>query len=251
MLVMETLLTQLGLSEKEAKVYAYLVAETTDGAAQIAKAVRESRTNTYMILERLIEEHLVEVDDSGAVRRFRAAEPSRFRQRLISSQQQLRQQQAALEVALPELTAQYNLGQHRPGVVYLQGIGGFRTLLEDCAKTEGTIDLIASDNALSNTPAWELLQKGIAKRKARGVLTRGLFHAPEPKWGEIKKFENRGYEVKRWRAGPLPGEIVIYSNKVAFTVYQPELVVTILTNEAITETFRAIFEDLWTRRIDN
>ncbi len=44
---------------------------------------------------------------------------------------------------------------------------------------------------------------------------------------------------------PLPGEIVIYGNKIAFTVYQPSLIVTIMTNETMTQTFRIIFEQLW------
>ncbi len=58
-------------------------------------------------------------------------------------------------------------------------------------------------------------------------------------------FKNKNYEIRFWGNEPLPGEIVIYGNKVAFTVYKPSLIVTIMTNDVMAKTFRAIFEQLW------
>jgi hypothetical protein len=44
-----------------------------------------------------------------------------------------------------------------------------------------------------------------------------------------------------------PGELVVYEDKCAFTVYQPELIVTIITNESIAATMRQLFDELWDR----
>jgi hypothetical protein len=186
------------------------------------------------------------VDDKTAVRRYLAADPSVLKSRINRQMQQVKQTHTALQSALPELSSLFNLSQHRPGVTYLEGIEGFKTLLEDNARfKQGTIDLIASSEAPANAETWDLLQRGIAKRAARGVVTRGLFYIREDKRPLIQDFAGKNYEIRFWGQTPLPGEIVIYGNKVAFTVYQPSLVVTIMTNEVMAGTFRVIFEQLW------
>lgn len=243
---MKDVLLKLGLGEKEVRFYLFLLAAGWLTAAEIAKQLHETRTNTYMVLERLGANNLVEVDETTAVRKYAAADPSMLKSRLTAQQLEFKQAHAALAAAMPELSSIFQLSHHRPGVMYWEGLEGFKILLEDNAKlTEGTIDLIASDLIIQNPAAWELLQKGIAKRKARGVATRGLFHAPADKWSEIKKLQTKGYEVRRWGQEELPGEIVIYGNKVAFTVYRPSLIVTIMTNEIMAKTFKIIFGQLW------
>lgn len=44
---------------------------------------------------------------------------------------------------------------------------------------------------------------------------------------------------------PYTGEVVIYENNVAFTVYQPSLVTTIITDTSIAQTMRLVFDQLW------
>lgn len=247
---MEELLSRLGLNEKESKFYLLLVHAGWLTAAEIAKKTGESRTNAYMVLDKLIADNLVEVSEASAVRRYGAADPIHLRSRLGQQQQQLKQTQAALAAALPQLASTYKLGQHRPGVVYFEGLAGLKALLEDNAKTtSGTIDLIASNEALSNKEAWAMLQKGIAKRAAKGIATRGLFHVREDKKPVIKRFATSRYEIRFWGNQPLPGEIVIYGHKIAFTVYQPSLIVVIMTNQVLAETFRVIFEQLWAHAV--
>ncbi len=243
---MDTVLQELGLNEKEARFYLYLLEEGSLTAAEIAKRLKESRTNTYMVMDRLTAENLIEADDTTPVRLYRAADPAVLKSRVSRQMQEVKQTHAALQSVLPELSSLFNLSQHRPGVTYLEGIEGFKTLLEDNAKLkQGTIDLLASSEAPINIQSWELLQRGIAKRAARGVVTRAIFDVREDKKPLIQDFAGKNYEIRFWGQTPLPGEIVIYGNKIAFTVYQPSLIVTIMTNEVMAGTFRVIFEQLW------
>lgn len=243
---MEQFLLSFGLSVKEARFYLFLVEEGSMTAAEIAVRLKESRTNTYMVLEKLTTEELVETDDTMPVRRYRAADPAVFRERINRQMRQIKQTNAAINSVLPELTSLFNMTQHKPGVSYLEGLNGFKALLEDNARLkEGTIDLLASNVIQTNSAAWDLLQRGIAKRAAKGIRTRGLFYSTDQNWDEIKKFEKRGYEVRRWGKEPLLGEIVIYGSKIAITVYQPSLIVTVITNDVMAQTFRVIFEQLW------
>lgn len=242
---MEDLLRQLGLNEKEAKIYVLLLTEGALTAAAIAKKTSETRTNIYMILERLTVENLVITDDMHAVRRFRPADPTTLKTRLLDEQQQYRQKQAAFQAALPELSSLFNLSQHRPGITYFEGLKGFKTLLEDNSRTRGSIDIIGSDIAPNNKEAWEILQKALAKRKARGIPSRLIFHEAAMNWPHISSFPKKGMDVRFWGREPLEGEVVLYDNKIAFTVYQPTLIVAVMTNDILTQTFKTIFEQIW------
>lgn len=246
---MDKLLTQLGLSEKEAAFYLYLLSEGSLTAAQISKANQESRTNTYMILDRLLAEQIVTTDNESAVKRFSAADPNKLRELLNNQLLQVRQSQSALNTALPQLSSLFSLGNHKPGIVYLTGLSGFRLLLEDMAKTKDVVDLIASDIAHENKEAWVILQKGIAKRKARGIKTRAIFHKEAQEWPHIAEIAARGFELRFWGEQPLEGELVLYDQKIALTVYKPTLIVTVITNEVLAKTFRAIFEEMWSQAI--
>lgn len=242
---MQELLIQLGLKPKEVKFYLYMLEAGSLTAQEIAKANKETRTNTYMILERLISEKLIEVDEGSPIKRFIATDPVALKDKLLKQQQELKQKHMMLTAALPDLSALFRLSQHKPGVMYLEGIKGFKALLDDNAKATTQIDLIASEDIVHDREAWAMLQKGIAKRWAKGIKTRGLFNTPDEEWNEVKTLQNTGYKVRRWGKDTLPGEIVIYDNKVAFTAYHPVLIVTILTNDVIADTFRAVFEHLW------
>jgi len=242
---MEPLLIELGLSKKETKVYLYLITENSQTAAQIAKDTKESRTNTYMILEQLTAKGLSIADDSTPIRTFTAADPSKLKELLGLQRQQLQQSQVALNSALPQLLSIFSLGSHKPGVVYFQGITGFKLLLEDMTKTKDEVSLIASNIAHENKEAWAVLQKGLAKRKARGIKTKAIFEEGAEHWPTINQTAARGLELRFWGKQPLKGEIVLYDNKVALTVYRPSLIVTVITNEVLAQTFRSLFDGMW------
>jgi sugar-specific transcriptional regulator TrmB len=242
---MEEVFLQLGFSNKEARLYIFMLEAGPMTAQAIAKNNKETRTNTYMILDRLASEGLVLIDSNTPVKRFVAGDPAVLKNKLAEQQQELKQKNALLASTLPELSALFRLNQHKPGVLYLEGLKGFKALLEDNARATDSIDLIASEDIVNNHEAWAMLQKGIAKRWAKGIKTRALFNAPDDEWKSIKMLQNAGYETRRWGDNTIPGEIVVYGKKVALTVYRPTIIVTILTNDVIAETFKFVFEKLW------
>lgn len=242
---MEPVLAQLGLNEKESKFYLFLLEEGGLTAAQIANELQESRTNTYMVLEKLVSQELIAVDDTVSTRRYAAADPTSLRKLLLRQQQTLKQNQLALAGILPQLSSTYQLGQHKPGVVYFEGLLGYKSFQEDIARSDPPISVLASNVVPENKEAWEVLQKAVKKRHARGTKARIIFHNDAKNWLDIKAFEADGYEVRFWGDTPLIGEIVIYGNKVGITAYQPAVITTVITNEIISGTFRVIFEQIW------
>lgn len=242
---MEQALQQLGLNDKEAAFYIFLLENSGLTAAQVAKELKESRTNAYMVLDRLIEQDLVIADDTVAIRKYRAADPGSFKKLLIKQQQQLKQNQLTLNSVLPQLSSIYQLGQHKPGVVYFEGLAGYKLFQEDIARSDPPIDVFASNVVPENREAWETLQKAVKKRNTRGTAARIIFHNDAKNWLDVKAFEANGYEVRFWGDNPLEGEIAIYGNKVGITAYKPALITTVMTNEIIAGTFRLLFMQIW------
>ncbi len=241
---MEEVLAWLGLNAKEAKFYLFLIEKGSMTAAQLAKELKESRTNVYTILERLAGDKLVVIDDTTAPRTYAPASPDKLKALITTRQMELRQANVALNSVLPELISQYNLGQHTPGVVYLEGINGYKKSLTDMAASKQVVSILASDVTSKNKEAREALEVyAHARKKPNHSLI--LFSSEVENEINIKNFNDKGYEVRFWDGQPHEGEVAIYDDKIAFTVYQPSLVVTIITNQILAATFNIIFKHLW------
>jgi sugar-specific transcriptional regulator TrmB len=243
---MDDVLDGLGLNAKEAAMFRLLLETPGLTASQIAKKTGESRTNTYMILDSLSESQLVEIDESQPVKRYHSASPRQLQRLLQTRQQELRHLQLGLRSVLPQLESTYNLGQHKPGVVYLEGLDGFRSFLGDMAKAKDTTAwLWASSKSYRGTDMRPILDRGIQKRRARGIKTNAIYPLQGREWGVKESEGAHNFEVRFWGDEPTLGEIVLYDNKVAFTVYEPALVVTIVTNDILAATFGALFRQIW------
>lgn len=245
MTAVEQALQTLGLNEKETAFYIYLLKNGAKTGSQIAKDLNENRTNAYMVLNKLLEDGLIEVDENKAVRQFQAADPEKLKGLVVAKQQQVRQAQASLNGVLPELASLFNLGQHKPGVIYFEGAEGYRSFQDDIARSDVPICVMASNMVSENEEALEILREAEDKRNARGNTCRMVFHAPAKDFIDLKMFKGKGYEIRFWGEQPLEGEIAIYGNKVGITAYQPALITTVITNSIIADTFRIIFDQIW------
>ena len=242
---MEETLIKLGLTLKEAKIYLKLLEQPHQTAADVAVAAREKRTNVYMLLDNLVEKGLAEASDKTAVREYSAADPSSLNKLLQAQQERQQQAQAALSAALPRLKTLYSLASDKPGVVHMAGMEGFKTLLDDMIRSKTEVLLVASNDLPVNTDDVRLFRERLVERKSAGVKTRALFHLDERRDMIQNEFAERGIETRFLGEQPFKGEVVIYEHNVAFTVYEPSLTITVITNEHIGATMRTLFEELW------
>ncbi len=243
---MKDIFSQLGLNEKEKKFYLYLLESGPKTASQVSKELEETRTNTYMVFKKLGDQKLIETSSSqGKVQTYIAGNPERLKNLISQQQQELRQTHMALSAVLPELNSMYRLGTHKPGAVYMEGIKGFKAFLEDINKSRQTVHLLASDIVPQVEEAWVLLEKETRKRASKGIKTKAIFHKQAKKLLDKPAFKTKGFELRFWVDKPLEGEVVVYGDKVAFTVYRPTIIVTVITNETLANTFLAVFQQLW------
>lgn len=245
---MEDTLYQLGFTPKEAKAYLLIVENGAKTASELARLSGEKRANTYMILESLLSKKVIAANDDSPVRLFTAINPKVALRNLMHSQMERQKHiQAALESALPHLTSQFTLAGNRPGVTHMQGAEGFMTLLKDMLVSTTEVKLVASNWVPADPEVLKQFRQMLVKRKKAGVKTRAIFHKDAQTPVQKELFAQRGIEMRVLGEKPFEGEVVLYENNVAFTVYEPTLLVTVITNPAIAATMSTLFEELWTK----
>ncbi len=242
---METALKELGLNEKEVIFYLYLLKEGQKTGAELAKALNENRTNVYMVVNKLIDQGIVGVDDSQPVRRYQVADPNKLKNVVLQKQQEVKKAQISLSNALPAITSLFNLTQHKPSVVQLEGIGGYQSFQEDIGRAWQDICIFASDVVPENQQALEILRQAESNWTPKSKKRRMIFHEPAREFVNLEMFARKGYDIRFWGEAPLEGEVQVYGNKVSITTYKPELITTIITNDIIAKTFRTIFDQIW------
>jgi sugar-specific transcriptional regulator TrmB len=241
---MDESLIQLGLSEKESAVYLLLLKSPYRTAQEIADQTDIKRTNVYRILDSLLEQELI-IRDNSPVSRFSTAEPQQLQKILEQRQLALKQASRSLSTAMPSFRSQYALSMDKPGVYHMAGSEGIERLLVDMVHSKTEVLLVASNDVPSDERTLNRFVELLMERRSAGVHTRALFHCGPHEERIRRKFNERGFDVRFIASSPFKGEIVIYEDNVAFTVYDPSIVVTILTNTHITATMKTLFESIW------
>lgn len=241
---MEDILLQIGLTDKEASLYLLLLQSPNQTAQQLADKTNIKRTNVYRLLDNLLDQGLV-YSDASPVKRFAATEPQSLQKLLQSKQIELKRTASSLSALMPTFRSQYSLSLDKPGVFHMAGKDGFERLLEDMVCSETEVLLIASDDVPDDEETLERFRELLVERMTNGVKTRALFHRATYSERIKKEFNERGIEVRFIGDTPFKGEAVMYEDNTAFTVYDPSLIVTVLTNKHIVGTMRSLFEQLW------
>ncbi len=121
---------ELGLSNKEARVY---VACLKTGAASVQRIADQSgikRVTTYVILESLVGLGLVSQAIKGKKTLFMAEDPSNLRRIIEKREQELAEQKVNFEQALPGLLGLKLLPQDTPNVKFYDSVDGIKGVMK-------------------------------------------------------------------------------------------------------------------------
>lgn len=232
------ILTNIGLTEKEAKVYLALLELGTKVVSEISQKARINRVTTYDILEKLKEKGLISSFTKAKVKYFTATDPE-----MIASN--YAQKTKALESSLPELKRLRGETVH-PRIQYFEGLQGIKSIYEDTltAKTE----ILNFSNSAEIRKYWPTYDKDyVAKRAQKKIHLKGLI--PDDDAGKLVKSQDTIYN-REMRLLPkdkytFTNEINIYDNKVAIISFADELIGMIIESHEIADTQRTIFQMCW------
>ena len=239
-------LIQLGLEEKEAKVY---LASLPLGATTILKLSKLSgikRTTIYEIIDSLERKGLMKKEIYGLKTLYAPEYPERLKNTLEIKR-------SLLTGLLPELEVKYHLKSTGSYIKYYEGLNGIKNVYDDLLK-----DLRPHDfyYAVSNTKEWQALDNDyfmknhVEKRVNIGATINLLFVDSETAQQRKKTERNYNENVRLLpKDANIHVDMVITPYKlVMFQLHEP-LVALVVENKTMINTQKKLFELLWNKSI--
>lgn len=234
-------LCELGLDEKEAKVYLASLALGSTTAQKIAEEAGVKRTTTYNIIDELRNKGLIIVEFKGFKKFFTPAPPERLEAMVLERKE-------ILEANMPALEAIYNLKADEGSIKYYKGIKACQDvywgLLSKMQSGEDYLVLTDQKRWFELDPSFA--KKFIEKRAKRNINIRLLFQESEIA-REHQKFQNNYNEsIKILPPGsPLNTNLIITPHQVVIHQLVPPIFTMVIENQNIIELHRETFEIIW------
>lgn len=241
-----TILVEAGLTEAQAIAYKKLVENSPITPPALTDLTKESRSNTYKILEQLEDLGLAQRDESEKKIKYWAMNPAALLQHVEEEQHKSELRAKQIKNSLPELVNTYLKHNEQPGIYHYQGKGGIVDIYDD-QKAEGkNITFIRSTDDVRFF-SYEEMRKLRGSFAKKGV-NRHVF-SPDARdvpinWREtdpIRKLTRTWMKTKDYTA---PVEISVYGNKVSFISFGEEAIGMVIESQQIALAMKQIFSML-------
>ncbi len=230
----------MGLTEKESAVYLASLSLGPAPVARISANAGIKRTTAYTIIEDLKSKGIIMEQITGFKTRYVAAPPQSLRTLMISQLQ-------ALDEAMPELSAIYNLPGGEALIRHYEGLPAIKGLYEELLASIATNQdyLVLTDLAL-----WQKLDNkffaSFARRRARKQVALRILTVHSP---AALKREIADEYVGRLRILPegmsVTTNLIITPQTVVFHQLTPPLDAISLNNRSVIHMHREMFEIIW------
>ena len=240
-------LKQLGLSEKEAKVYLAALELGSSSVMEISRKAGINRPTTYFQIESLMKRGLMSSVTRGKKRYFAAEPPNRLLRLLELKEKEIEEQEERFKKILPELQALFNMIREKPKVRFFEGIEGLKAIQEDIIKTKSkSIEEITNlDEAYKVFPPHPGDHRHKMAKKFRNIPIKTIYTS---KKGPILPYKENTklQQFVPFEEFPFSAHLVIYGeDKTAVFSLKNRLVGVIIEDKEITSTLRYCFKLAW------
>lgn len=238
---LEAVLTELGLSEKEAAVYlaAILLGPTT--VMKIARMAEIKRPTVYSIIESLRQKGLMTIKTKGFKQLYVAENPNRL-ESIIEARKSL------LQKHIDSFLSLYNPGGQKNIIKVYEGLDAMKAILEEILKEISPKDdyFVISDTEQWMSPDPEYF-KHFAERRSKKRPNLKLLLIPSEKSLWAKKFEkNFNSQTKLLPANiTFSANISITANKTVINYMKPPFTTIVIEHAGIVAMHRELFNILW------
>lgn len=236
-------LCELGLNEKEARIYLAALPSGFAPASLIAEKAQLNRITAYGILENLLEKGLVEQSIKAGTKTFRAANPRELLQKFRFSADRFENQIPQLEKLMHDSV------QAPPQIRLFEGMEGVKRAYHETLHSETEILSYAnSQNVRFHWPTYDT--DYVSRRAEKKIFLRGL--APDDSQGKAVQEEDekclrelRLIDRNFFPTDKVENEINLFDNKMMIASFAPEPFATIIESPAVYQTQKQIFEVMW------
>ncbi|HUC20668.1 MAG TPA: helix-turn-helix domain-containing protein [Candidatus Polarisedimenticolaceae bacterium] len=243
---------ELGLSNKESRVYLANLMLGPAGVQQIADASGIKRVTTYVILESLVNLGLVSQTAKAKKTLFNAESPENLRRLLQRREQSLHDQKQQLDDLMPELKSLKTLPKDAPVVKLYDSAEGLRTVMKtviDEAKAAGEMQLYGMSNVDQFNAFFPEIAAGSSnpERVRAGIACQYIYTSNKgPVYPQVDKANNRVSRYVPIEKYPLNGDMTVIGNNIALMSMSGSrpLGVIIKSNE-LSRSMRGLFLLAW------
>jgi sugar-specific transcriptional regulator TrmB len=229
-----------GLTESQAKAYLFLVEHGASTPIELAEGIGESRTNGYMITEKLEDQGLI-VKNDGKKLSYSPLHPSKIELLAEKRRKTIERSEQAVKKAMPELIDFYNASQHSPGVTTHYGADGPKVIYDKILSAKQPLMFVRSPQDDHQNP--KTLNEFIAQRISAGITAEVIspmeFVKHTPKQDD-KLLIKRTLLPKGEYDSPV--EIDIFGDNVAFIDYDNDGMSTLIESRNIADAMRQVFQ---------
>lgn len=244
---MQKELQDIGLSEKEARVYLAALKLGQATAERLAKEAKVNRSTTYVQIESLIKKGLMSTFEEGKKTLFAPESPVRLKRLFEMKRREQEAHEQKLEHILPELSRLFEGAGERPLVRFYSGKEGIASMREEAlALPKGEeILVIYSYDSLFGLFSKEEADAFTRKRIERGIKVRHIYTRKAgklPDAGKSPLLSRRFLPVEKM---PLSSDFFIYRNNVAIMALKGPVFGVVIESKEIADSFRALFSVIW------
>lgn len=235
------LFKQFGLTENEADIYTGLLRLGPSAALEIAKTTRIKRATVYLTLESLQEKGFVHVEYKGLKRKFVAASPEIFEEKISGLRN-------SYYKSLPELLSLHKLKGATGLIKYYEGLDGLKSLYETVLRELRTGDpyyiITKQENWYDLDEQW--FEHFVERRSKRKLDTRIIFQESKRAHQNISMQRALNQKIKILK-GPTTytSDVIICPQRYIVHSLTPPITAVSIENEDIIKTQIQIFLSLW------
>jgi sugar-specific transcriptional regulator TrmB len=239
-------LQNLGLNDKEARIYLALLEKGVSTAYAVATKAGVKRPTTYAILDDLAKRAVVHKVPKSNKKMYRVVPPEVLLERK-------REELQDVEDILPKLKAKENTGSKKTRVEYFEGEEGVKEVL-DYKLDELAGGEIVGFYAKTNQEVLERFnhyEEYNEKLKRKGITMRGVAPADETLEGFRKTDKEYGRILREIETSKYSSDVAIEVGTSFVRIFDPiNLQGLIIENSSVSETMREIFEIVWNSQED-
>lgn len=243
---MLTALKNLGLSEKEAKVYLAALELGSSSVQKIGRKAGVNRATTYVMIESLIKRGLVSFFEQGKKRFFAATHPSQLVRLIRQKELDIQELKENLEKdLLPQLLSIHNIAGDKPRVRFFEGKAGLQAMRDDFLRTtDKQIEAVYPLDGYTKVFTEKETQEYREQRKKKNIHVQAIYTSTTGQELLDNQYSTR-IQVPH-KEFPLEADITFYNNKTGIASFGKEKPIgVIIEDKHITQTLRSLFKLAW------
>lgn len=241
---LEEFLVNIGLSEKEAKIYIYLLSVENANVGEISKKTKINRTTIYPITDSLMEKGLIEEIVKNDKNFFRALSPEKIETFIEDQKLKLYEKSKVAKNIIPKFKTIYRGEGERPVVEYYDGkkaiVDAAKSMFDDIGENkEEPSYIIYSRDDVENNFSKEDLDLIREKRIKKGIKTFSIY--TYSKGSYVPDETGSRYKINE-KEFPVKAEINVYADKLRIHTMGKNFGAIYIKSQDVSDTIRTLFK---------